>query len=269
MPYSPELKFIPYEYLKVFSRMVRPFRGKFFSKQSLVLLLSRALSGEQSRFLISGYNNGNSSEQLAIDFMLAFGANSRLISTQIRNYIDSRRLLSGLLKSYFIVKQEFWFMHSRADLAVFDGTSIGIEIKTERDNFNRLNRQLQDYKDFFEYVYIVVHEDALDSLLEHLREIDYTPGIIAYERKDNSIIIKEKRHSPGNEVDDYSRLEALSRDETINLIRKYDPSRKGLSKLNKADLTKELYRIDPIKIRKEVNYTLMKRFKVAESHVYS
>lgn len=44
---------------------------------------------------------------------------------------------------------------SIADVVVFNGTSTAYEIKTDRDSFERLESQLQDYSEAFAHVYVV------------------------------------------------------------------------------------------------------------------
>ena len=47
---------------------------------------------------------------------------------------------------------------SRADLCKINGTSVAYEIKTDLDNFNRLEKQIEDLEDDISYfvVFIVV-----------------------------------------------------------------------------------------------------------------
>lgn len=52
------------------------------------------------------------------------------------------------------------------DIAVFNGTSSAYEIKTQYDNFSRLNEQLTDYSKVFDKVFIVTHAEAASAALD-------------------------------------------------------------------------------------------------------
>lgn len=51
------------------------------------------------------------------------------------------------------------------DVAIFNGTSSAYEIKTEYDNFARLEEQLSDYSKVFDKVVVVTHPKAADAAL--------------------------------------------------------------------------------------------------------
>jgi len=58
---------------------------------------------------------------------------------------------------------EFRVGLSKADLAVFNGTSTAYEIKTELDSPARLESQLADYSKFFDFIYVVTYSGFLKS----------------------------------------------------------------------------------------------------------
>lgn len=53
----------------------------------------------------------------------------------------------------------------RADIAVLNGKLIGYEIKTEKDNLNRLSTQVIAYNEVFDKAYIVLSEKHLNKAL--------------------------------------------------------------------------------------------------------
>ncbi|MDH6250902.1 hypothetical protein M2347_000629 [Chryseobacterium sp. H1D6B] len=59
---------------------------------------------------------------------------------------------------------EFSVGFSKADLAVFNGTSSVYEIKSDKDSTDRLSTQIADYKKFFEFVNVVVSEKHLNKV---------------------------------------------------------------------------------------------------------
>lgn len=58
---------------------------------------------------------------------------------------------------------------------------IGIEIKTERDSTQRLNKQLSDYSKVCDYVYVMCHDSHVGKVEKILKAKNYNHvGIIAY-----------------------------------------------------------------------------------------
>jgi len=57
---------------------------------------------------------------------------------------------------------------SRADLCKINGTSIAYEIKTDLDNFSRLNKQLNDYSEIFDEIYVICSENHLPDITQVL-----------------------------------------------------------------------------------------------------
>lgn len=59
---------------------------------------------------------------------------------------------------------------SRADLCKINGESIAFEIKTDLDNFSRLQKQIDDYYKIFEKVFIICSEKNIEKILELIPE---------------------------------------------------------------------------------------------------
>lgn len=57
---------------------------------------------------------------------------------------------------------------SRADICKINGTSIAYEIKTDLDNLQRLNKQLTDYLQVFEKVYVICSEGKAEKIKEYM-----------------------------------------------------------------------------------------------------
>lgn len=58
--------------------------------------------------------------------------------------------------------------NSRADLCKINGSSIAYEIKTDLDNLLRLDKQLNDYLQIFEKVYVICSENKLTEVEKHI-----------------------------------------------------------------------------------------------------
>lgn len=69
---------------------------------------------------------------------------------------------------------------SRADLCKVNGHSAAYEIKTDLDTFSRLEKQLSDYFDVFDYVYAITSDDRWGSLPDYVPE---ECGIYSYHQK--------------------------------------------------------------------------------------
>lgn len=60
---------------------------------------------------------------------------------------------------------EFRVENCKVDVAIFNGTSTAYEIKSERDNLDRLKDQVDTYKKFFAKVYVITGENHLGEVL--------------------------------------------------------------------------------------------------------
>lgn len=67
---------------------------------------------------------------------------------------------------------------SRADLCKINGTSSAYEIKTDLDNFSRLKKQLNDYSEVFDRIYVICSENNVKEITQM---IPAKYGIYAYE----------------------------------------------------------------------------------------
>jgi hypothetical protein len=81
-----------------------------------------------------------------------------------------------------------------ADVAIFNDTSTAYEIKTELDSFDRLNDQLSEYKDVFEYVYIVIPQSKVNHAFKVAHE---TTGIITLNDRN---ILNYERAASSNKI---------------------------------------------------------------------
>ena len=131
-----------------------------------------------------------------------------LISKYYRcEYVYKNELIKLLLKEYgtknSVYFSEFRVGNSIADMVMFNGESKAFEIKTEYDTPRRLDKQLDDYKRFFDKCYIVVPENKVD---EYYAIVESTTGIIAMSRDNRHIILKGIRHAEQNERFEYEAL---------------------------------------------------------------
>ena len=124
-----------------------------------------------------------------------------LISRHYRcEYVYKNELIKLLLKEYgtrdSVYFNEFRVGNSIADMVMFNGESKAFEIKTEYDTPRRLDKQMEDYKRFFDKCYIVVPENKLD---EYYSIAEPTTGIIIMCQDNKSVALKEVRPAHQNE----------------------------------------------------------------------
>ena len=100
--------------------------------------------------------------------------------------------------------------NSRADLCKINGESMAYEIKTDLDNFTRLQKQIVDYYKIFEKVSIICSETNVENIVKLIPE---KCGIYSYKqnRQKNYKFSLVRDATFGNEINSLSQ---------INLIRK-------------------------------------------------
>ena len=260
MVYYSELKFLPFDYLEEFVDVAKPIKQKYYSKKSLIMYLSQSLSKREINYIFRGYKEDFDPTALACQFLLKFGTNGKLISNLLSDKIRNGAILKDYLGKEFSIKNEFWFSNSRADLAVFDGTSLGIEIKSERDNFKRLMKQLNDYHRFFEYVFVVIAEESREQLLEFLDTYESMPGILTYSKIENDLTFHIAHRPKMSKVDHKLRSEALTKVEIIEFLKVKEFDLLKLKSKKKSDLIREFQEIGFHKAKQNIDHILMKRY---------
>lgn len=80
---------------------------------------------------------------------------------------------------------------SKADFILINDNAVVYEIKTELDNLNRLNSQVDDYYKAFDHVAVVTYKENLEPLQKVLAEINRPVGIYILKKNGNLSAIKE------------------------------------------------------------------------------
>ena len=134
-------------------------------------------------------------------------------------YVYKNELINLLLKKYdtrnSVYFSEFRVGNSIADMVMFNGESKAFEIKTEYDTPRRLDKQMDDYKRFFDKCYIIIPEDKVD---EYCEIIEPTTGIIVMSRNNGRICLKEIRNAEQNESFEFEALISCLRTEEYKNI---------------------------------------------------
>lgn len=142
-------------------------------------------------------------------------AKKTLDSSIIDEAESKKNVYKWLLKTYknSIIIPEFSIYNRRADYVCFhNNETIIIEIKSEVDNFTRLEEQLKAYQTFGNYIFVAVHSNKIDKL--HKYNIPDNVGIIEINKNLN--LIKEAKKI---ENDVFTYRSYLSYNEERNLIK--------------------------------------------------
>ena len=101
---------------------------------------------------------------------------------------------------------------SRADLCKINGESIAYEIKTDLDNFARLQKQVNDYYKIFEKVFIICSESNVNNVLNLVPE---ECGIYCYKqnRQKNYKFTLIREASRKNEINPLNQLKLIRKNE--------------------------------------------------------
>ncbi len=126
---------------------------------------------------------------------------------------------------------------SRADIAVLNGKMIGYEIKTEKDNLNRLANQITSYNGVFDKIYLITDKKHLD------KATDLIPswwGIFLIEKQDvtNEITFKSLRSAKINKhKKTFDIAQLLWKQEACDLVNSLNVKvKKNLTKCDLYDL---------------------------------
>lgn len=115
-----------------------------------------------------------------------------------------------------IDEMDVLFGTSRIDIAVINGKIHGFEIKSERDNLERLPSQMDSYNKIFDTITIVVSEKHISKVIEIIPE---WWGVYYVEKQENYIKLSKERDAIENsETDLLSLTQLLWRNELLELL---------------------------------------------------
>jgi hypothetical protein len=135
--------------------------------------------------------------------------NSELISeiySELKNnyrneYFYKNTLLNKLLLGVHSVNTttaltEIPIAKSKADFVLINGKAVVYEIKTELDNFERLENQINDYYKAFNYVAVVTYKENLKILMKIIESMQKPIGVY--------VLKKNGRLSPVRKPEEYN-----------------------------------------------------------------
>lgn len=106
---------------------------------------------------------------------------------------------------------------SRIDVAVINGHFYGYEIKSDKDNLERLPQQVIEYNKVFDYISIVCGEAHSDKVSDLIPE---WWGIIeAFSDENDKVLLSEKRERQANtNQDPFTIAQLLWKDEALGIL---------------------------------------------------
>lgn len=200
-----------------------------------------------------------------------------LNNTPVREYITrtiyKKYPNEASLKSAFINKKlarsttaisvfELPIGNSRVDLCMINGSSHAYEIKTDFDNLKRLDKQLFDYKQVFEYIYVICSNNKLQETVD---TVTSDIGIIYYSHKNcNYSFHTYRKPQISSSVSPYVQLNALSDHELNRIISKHSLNVNAdidelVNSLGAQQINKEFK--DAIKKRYQYQWLFLKKYK--------
>ena len=104
-----------------------------------------------------------------------------------KNTLATRLYLEQHPRYDAVLTTEFRTGDSRADVAIMNDTSTVYEVKTEYDDFTRLEGQLADYRKVFDRIYVVTTSEKARALL---KKVDPVVGVMVLD--DHGELVKER-----------------------------------------------------------------------------
>ena len=173
------------------------------TKKDLVHALLRALTQEQCRMLKTEYDEQRCYDKTLESYLFYRPTANRLCDDFIEKFLNAQK---------GIIVRELRLNGTRVDIAQFNGFSEAYELKTSRDTFSRLQRQISLYSNVFEFVNLVCDEQLADDIPSHV-------GVIEVKRINGDFQFARKRKAMLNhEIDGNEQLNLFRQVELRNLV---------------------------------------------------
>lgn len=154
---------------------------RFFSKSMLTNLLSQEKLNDFD-YVVKRYiknPNGKKYDELISEIYAFMGKEYRT------EYLYKNTMLNKLLFAKHDYKKtvaltELPIDKSKADFVMINGKGVVYEIKTELDNLDRIESQIQDYYKAFKEVIVVTYEDNIEKVIY---SVPQTVGIVSLTKR--------------------------------------------------------------------------------------
>jgi hypothetical protein len=150
------------------------------------------------------------------------------------------------------------FGASRIDIAVINGKINGFEIKSERDNLERLTSQIEFYNKIFDTMTVVVGEKHLSQITNIIPE--WWGLYYVYNDNNDLRLIRERDVKLNKNIDILSLAQLLWREELIELL--------NINKITKGTKSKKRYALCKLVVdsieEKDIKHFVRKKLKSRE-----
>ncbi|MBV5279597.1 MAG: sce7726 family protein [Campylobacteraceae bacterium] len=227
-------------------------------------VLSEFFHNRQSSRLVNLFNEFNMLDRIYKNSTLKDffeDAYEQLLKSYRNEYVFKNAIAQKILIGRHSIKSSSLFTEmrvetSKADVVIFNGTSHVYEIKTDLDNFERLESQIKNYKKVFEYVNVVSVESKINDIKSL---VDDTVGIIVLTDKYTLKTVR-KPQSGLHCLDKEVIFSLLRKNEYLTIIKKINGAVPAVANTKIYSACKDLFIQLPIEIiHKEVLKTLKER----------
>lgn len=142
-----------------------------------------------------------------------------------KNVVANKIIIGRHSLSTATLLSEFRVGNNRADCVVLNGNSTCYEIKTDLDNFSRLNDQLQAYEKIFDKTFVVVAERHRDYALNNVAD---NIGLIVLTSRNTLSEVRSARVVDGK-VDSETLIRSLRQPEYFSIACQIEDAPRGLS----------------------------------------
>ncbi|PHQ88616.1 MAG: hypothetical protein COB42_08430 [Sulfurimonas sp.] len=227
-------------------------------------VLNDFFHNRHSNRLVNIFNEFNMHDKIRQNLTLKdfFEASYKQLLKNYRNeYVFKNAIAQKILIGRHSIKSSSLFTElrvetSKADVVIFNGTSHVYEIKTDLDNFERLEDQIKNYKKVFEYVNVVSVESKINDIKSL---VDDTVGIIILTDKYTLKTVRKAKSGLHN-LNKEAIFNLLRKNEYLAIIKKINGIIPVLPNTKIYSACKDLFIELPIEIiHKEVLKTLKER----------
>lgn len=164
---------------------------RFFSKN----MIRDLLHGKEERlfnYVVRRYikNPDGKSYGMLISEIYSFMNKHYRTEYYYKNTILNKLLLKRHNYKTTIALTELPIGNSKADFVMINGKGVVYEIKTELDNLDRLDSQIQDYYKAFTHIFIVTYQENLEKLEKNLND---KIGLIVLTKRNALKVIRESQ----------------------------------------------------------------------------
>lgn len=220
-----------------------------YSSDMDIWRMLESVFGEKFHYLFNQYSKAMIANKFINLLMLKYYPCERVVKYA---------LVDALKQKHDTVLFEMPVLDSRIDVCRINGNSYAYEIKTEYDNFTRLNKQLHDYAMVYEYVYVVVPYQAYDEVVDMIP--DYCGiRLMKHDRENGSTSFYAKKAAKKSpEISPEAQLSCLSKKSLENIFKRSNIMDIPFSKKD---------RVEQI-INRYVPETVNRMFKQEVKHIY-